>query len=504
MATKEDVEQAISHINDTWNGNAKYGVYGTTLDAVEISNIRGMNARFEFPWPVVAIAGTNGCGKTTALQMASTAYVQRVSTARYYTVGRWVRPAFAAVNEASPVRDASHIKYEFSDDSPPITVAYHPAQRRWRYPRRGNPERFVQFIGIGNYAPRIETVDRTHLSRSRLEIRHSVEIDDRIVQSISRILGNTYQNASIHTVSVPDAAWTAEVPMLSRDGIRYAESNMGAGEQKLVRLVRVLEELPSKSLILLEEPELTLHSDAQYGFAWYLMTLARRKGHQIIVATHSEQIFEALPPEGRILISRELGSTNVVAHAPRLSAARALSNSVRTNRDLVFVEDSVAASFLDNIFQRFSGDLIRNATIVEVGSTREVLKLVRRLRATGVRAVGVRDPDIGPAPAEGMFSLPGLQSVEELLLHPENIERTEEILSGVRAAFARALALGGQRGNASERAKRVLAALALELRKSDSFVADRLALGWLMNAANGEAARRLTLDIRQCLDELNG
>jgi predicted ATP-dependent endonuclease of OLD family len=38
---------------------------------------------------------------------------------------------------------------------------------------------------------------------------------------------------------------------------------MGAGEQKVVRLVQELERLPARSLILLEEPELTLHPDAQ-------------------------------------------------------------------------------------------------------------------------------------------------------------------------------------------------------------------------------------------------
>lgn len=137
---------------------------------------------------------------------------------------------------------------------------------------------------------------------------------------------------------------------------------MGAGEQKVVRLISTLEALPEKSLVLLEEPEISLHPDAQRGLAWYLMTLGRRKGHQIIIATHSTDIFEALPSKARVLIVRDKeGKPEILHNVKYLTAARELSSQLRTNNDLILVEDPVAKIMLQEAFRRHGRDLLDSA-----------------------------------------------------------------------------------------------------------------------------------------------
>ena len=501
VASQQDVNEAVAAIDEVWgNPPARNGRYGNALRAIEVHGIRGLDLSMEFSWPVVAIGGINGSGKTTVLQLCSAAYTRHESGARHFTLGRWVGQSIVAVDEAPMIQEDAHLLYQFIDGTPSLGVRYQAERTRWGYPRRGNPERDVEFVGIAGFAPRIERTDRTHQNRSRLEVRRTEQLHPRVVESISRILGNNYEAAEFHTVSAPNADWTDQIPKLRRNEVSYTEAHMGAGEQKLVRLVRHLENLPERSLVLLEEPELTLHPDAQFGLAWYLMSLSKRRGHQIIIATHSASMFEALPQSARIVIARDFGASTVLHNVSKLAAARQMSVTVRANKGLILVEDAVAAKLLSQIIDRFSPALRNDASIVEVGSDEDVRRLVEKFRGQGVRAVGVRDPDIGGDLAIGMFSLPGNLSPEEVLLEHGNVARADGIYPGLREAVDRASARGaGYQGSA--RAKRVMRALPSELGKPEDFISDRLSIAWLNDPGNHEAARQLARQLQELLDQ---
>jgi predicted ATPase len=500
MANQQDVNNASAALDEIWgNPPARNGLFGNALRSLSVSGIRGLDLEVEFSWPVAAIGGINGSGKTTLLQLCSCAYTRHGSGARHFTIGRWIGQSFDAVGETPTIEPDASLIYQFIDETPSLSVDYQSARTRWGYPRRGNPERNVDFVGIANFAPRIEKTDRTHQNRTRLEVRATEALADRVVESISRILGNTYDAAEFHTVSAPNAQWTDEIPQLARNGVSYTEAHMGAGEQKLVRLVRHLEGLPRRSLVLLEEPELTLHPDAQFGLAWYLMTLAKRQGHQIIVATHSGAIFEALPQAARIVVSRESGLSTVLHNVTKLAAARELSSSVRANKALILVEDIAAKNLLSQIIDRFASDMRAMISIIDVGSDDDVRRMVGKLRMQEVHAVGVRDPDVGEDGATGLFSLPGDVSPEQVLLEPHNIVRADSFYPGFSAAHARALIQG--RGYAgSAQAKRVMRALPAELQQSAEFVSDRLTIAWLSDPENENRARQLVENIRYALE----
>jgi hypothetical protein len=229
------------------------------------------------------------------------------------------------------------------------------------------------------------------------------------------------------------------------------------------------------------------------------MTLAKRKGHQIVIATHSPHIFEALPTEARVLLMRDNAGVDVLHSVTHLSAARELSASVRSNRDLVFVEDEVASRFLTEIWRRLAPDLLKSATIIPLGSAADVKRIVTRLRGQGVRAVGVRDPDQGEAPGHGLFALPGDCSPEQLLLEDANLERAEKLLAGVKDAAGRAKVQGhGYAG--SEAAKRIFSGLTSELEMSSDFIADRLTLAWLSDPHWESESQKLVASMRQACE----
>lgn len=494
MANDVQINTEIGRINEKWNNpEARNGLFGNILKSVTVKRVRELDAHIEFSWPITAIAGSNGSGKTTLLQLCSAAYVGNEG-GRIYKIGDWVRGALGG--ETPAFGPNSSVAFSFWDDHPTLSIPYQKERTRWGYPRHGNPVRNVDFIGITTFAPRIERKDRLHVFRSRLEVRGSKKFTPELLESISTVLGVPYPEGTMHNVGLPKGNWSDSLPQIKRGKNTYGEPHMGAGEQKVIRLIQSLEAIPPRSLVLLEEPEITLHPDAQRGLAWYLMSLARRKGHQILVATHSASLFETLPPEARVLLARTKKGVTVIPRAPVIAAARELSGVAKTNKDLVLVEDEVGKTFLCEILRRFDKNLLANCSVIPVGNTDDVYRMVTRFRSEDVRAIGVRDPDIGDAPNQGMFSLPGEVAPETLLLALENVQAAESYLNGIVDAFERAK-LVGLKLTGSKWAKEVFPALAHEMQISTELLGDRLTLAWL--GSHEDSAKKLVAAMNAAL-----
>lgn len=477
MPTSNEINREIEGIDRVWRANgARVGKFGNVIRRFHATGVRGIqDISLDFEWPVTVIAGTNGSGKTTILQLCSAAYQSPTGGGRNYRIGEWVRHALGA---QSPVYgEVASVEYHFEGESSSLQIPYVATTKRWGYPRRGNPTRPAMFLGVGHFSPRIEKKDRLNLLGARIGIRRTTPFTPQVLQSISTILGTTYEAGCTHLVGTAGEYWTDTVAEIRRGERSYGEPHMGAGEQKVIRMVTAIEALPDRSLVLLEEPEITLHPDAQYGLAWYLMNVAKRKGHQIIVSTHSTVIFNAVPAEGRILLTRELEGTVVIPRAPEIAAARELAGAVHRDSELILVEDDVGKQLVLELLRRYNRNLLRTAKVV-VGDTDQVRRLVQAFGAEGCRVVGVRDPDIGGSFLSGLVSLPGNLAPEEQLLESANLVRGENYIHGLRVAYGQA-ERAGLAARGSDRAKRVLAALADELRMSREQLIDRLASAWI-------------------------
>lgn len=79
---------------------------------------------------------------------------------------------------------------------------------------------------------------------------------------------------------------------------KYSEAFAGSGEMAVFRLVSEVLNAPPYSLILLDEPEVSLHPGAQERLKVFLLDQIIKKHHQIILTTHSPSIINGLPREG--------------------------------------------------------------------------------------------------------------------------------------------------------------------------------------------------------------
>lgn len=405
---------------------AKYGAshrflnFGHMLIQIHVNGFRcHSNTVIEINSPITALCGYNGTGKSTILQLASTAYTSPNSRFPQYYVKDFM---VVGTLDPTPFTDDASVEFRFwnSDRSVKrLKFSRDAKNKKWIGYRSRKIAKPVFFASIGLYLPKVERRDFTVRNASRVTVTESSKVAEIIKDWSCKVLGHSYENIYSHILSLSNSS--KKVIAVHRTGINYSEPHMGFGEARSQYLINVLEALPDKSLVLIEEPETSLHPSAQYQFGRYLVDVAIRKCHQIILTTHSEFVLEALPSASRIYLNR--GSSGIEP-IPGLTSqqAKSLMAGGHVKALHVLVEDNCAKAILSEIIRRIDSNFLRSVGIHPVGDADTIAKTVRTLNATGLPVAAVRDGDQPDIPDENIFKLPGTLPPEKELFSSEPIK----------------------------------------------------------------------------------
>ena len=435
----------LERLANKFSETNRFANYGNCLVQMHVRGFRcHRDTLIEFNSPVTAFCGRNGTGKSTLLQLAAAAYSSPVPADRPFYIRDFL---VVGKLDPTPFADDATVELHYWDgvissaERGPryvprkTTLSRNSRTKRWSgYGRR--PGRSVLFIGVGLYLPSSERRDFIFRNANRLELVLTEDADEKAREWTSRVLGYQYESMSRNTVSVHEREGT--LLSVQRAGRNYSEAHMGYGEGRTQYLIAALESAPERSLILIEEPETSLHPSAQHELAEYLIDVALRRGHQIIMSTHSEYLLIALPSASRIHLHPKDDS---ILPIPGLTAqqARSLMTEGHHPALTVLVEDECAQVVLYEILRRFDPEFRRTVRVVWAGDANTIGKTVRVVReARAAPLVAVRDGDQGEALAEGLLKLPGERPPEvELAESPEVqaalIEKYEVDLAEVRA-----------------------------------------------------------------------
>lgn len=400
-------------IQSMFDERNRFSNFGEVLVRIRIHGFRcHRDTLIEIGSPITAFCGMNGTGKSTILQLAAAAYQ---GTGKFNSQTFYIKD-FMVVGtlDPKPFDDDAYVEFRYwqSDRNlKTLTISRNNSTKRWQgYARR--PERSVFFAGVGLYLPKIEQRDFIVREARRLQVTGHSLVTNEIKDWTCKVLGQAYDNMMSNTVTYSKRK--GKVISVQRFGITYSESHMGFGEGRSQYLISTLETIPERSLVLIEEPETSLHPSAQYEFGRYLLDVVRRRRHQILLSTHSEFILEALPSQSRIYLMRtEKGITTI----PGLTAlqAKSLMAQGHVKSLYILVEDECAKAVLCEILRRADPDFLRSVDIVPVGGANLIGKTVRALKSTGLPVVGVLDGDMNDAPRENIFKLPGKYPPEKEL-----------------------------------------------------------------------------------------
>ena len=272
--------------------------------------------------------------------------------------------------------------------------------------------------------------------------------------SISKLFG--------YELLPPDASGAhilAEYAM-AEGGPRLDVASAGSGFQQVLMLLAFLNTRQG-AVLLLDEPDAHLHLILQDAIYYELRTLAALHRSQLIVATHSEVVIDAVEP-------RELC---VMLHEPRMvadndersrliSSLRVLSNAdvmqAMGVRGVLYVEDytdvNILRAWAATLEHRAAGlldtELMWNPLVFQAQEGRpgirardhfEALQLVR----TDLPGLELRDGDARPPVPDTEITGAGLQrlrwrryEIESYLVHPDAIARFIEAVVGADSAEA--------------------------------------------------------------------
>lgn len=122
----------------------------------------------------------------------------------------------------------------------------------------------------------------------------AINLSTNELKVISKILGKEYSTCKLINHSLFPKTEGLSIYFTS-DTFNYSEAFAGRGEFAVVKLVHEISKAQDNSLIILDEPEVSLHPRAQEELKKYLLQQIKRKGIQVVISTHSPTFVEGLP-----------------------------------------------------------------------------------------------------------------------------------------------------------------------------------------------------------------
>jgi predicted ATPase len=177
-------------------------------------------------------------------------------------------------------------------------------------------------------------------------------LSDTELAAVSDILGRKYSEIRLirHRFYNNDG-YTARMRTVD---FSYTEAFAGSGEFSIVKLVRTVMKCEPRSLILLDEPEVSLHPGAQERLMDFLGEQAKIHKHQIVISTHSPALVRTLPPQAIKVLAMDsaTGKIGLIRQEAFPEEAFFHLGAPVTGKVRVVVEDPLAKAIIEKSLRR--------------------------------------------------------------------------------------------------------------------------------------------------------
>ncbi|WEB40950.1 AAA family ATPase [Streptomyces yunnanensis] len=397
------ISTTVSPLTSDWNTD-RYSEKGWPqfLDSVTIAGLRGWAGEtVEFRFPVTAIAGENGAGKSTILKAAAAAYRapdNRPEMRTFYPDDFFPNTPWERVERVS-------LLYQFHLGVSSTALNLRKPSKRWR----GMPERVgrpVFFLDISRIQPIDTLIGYGKIAKQSTFRGDETEFSEADRNTLARIMNKSYTAGKMATYE------QKQIGILSTTEGEYSNFHQGAGEDATTDLVTLLRAAPRNSLVIIDEIESSLHPRAQRRLMAELFSIAHSQRIQFILSTHSPYVLEQLPAEARVYIQLERGGTRDVIYGVTPDFAMSLMDDVDHAELTLYCEDREAAVMIDALLSIERPEIRRRISVTPVGpaSTVKTLGHLSYDDKLPGKSIGVLDGDQNPA--AGCVKMPGNSAPE--------------------------------------------------------------------------------------------
>lgn len=238
---------------------------------------------------------------------------------------------------------------------------------------------------------------RSHVwPRKERIIEPARQLDTAQVAAVSKILGRAYDQITVLTHQY--FGFDGVSVRLRASGLNYSEAFAGSGEFAVAMLVTAVTEAQPRSLILLDEPEISLHPGAQQNLMGFIREQAKVRRHQFVLSTHSPEIIRDLPDDAIKVFQARPGDGKIELLSQASVPADAffrLGVPVSGER-MIFVEDALAGKVVERALQLLNNEAVSKRARVEVfpGGAAEIqARMIPVLALSGVECLVMLDGD---------------------------------------------------------------------------------------------------------------
>jgi predicted ATPase len=407
----------IRRLTAKWRAGA---AWPKRLEWVKIRGLRGWSdKRFDFGYPIMAVTGENGVGKSTVLQAAASVY-------------RSGKPWFASDFFPDTCWDkitSAEIEYQVREGSRKVSATIRKPTERW-YGNPDRPLRDVIYVDLSRIQPIPARVGFNKIVKGPHFEKSAMPYDSTRLSRFSQIMGRPYELAKM---AITNMHATREVPVIGHHGFAYSGFHQGAGETMIAELLKT--DWPKYSLVLIDEIETSLHPRAQRRLVHDIAERCRELELQVIFTTHSSYILDELPPEARAYVM-QVGSSLEIMYGVSSAFAMTKMDEVPTYECDLYVEDDRAKYMLTEIIVSHAKTLAGRCRVIPYGtaSVGQALGQMVFNRRFPTPSCVFLDGDQGDAP--GCVLLPGEDAPERVVFDALRAKNWQGLSQRVGRAFS--------------------------------------------------------------------
>jgi len=221
-----------------------------------------------------------------------------------------------------------------------------------------------------------------------------IAVSAKDLRVINRILGKNYKSAKKVVHDLFDRNKSPSV-IFETAAHTYSESFAGSGELAIVNLVLKVETLNEFDLLLIDEPETSLHPGAQTALIEYLLAATKKKHLQVVIATHSPTILDCLPNAALVVLEETIEGTVVNLNATKGTAFHRLGQP-DPNKVTIITEDRLLQAYVERALNHLPAEISSRVDVMPaVTGASEMLshQVPAYMNAPSARVLMVLDGD---------------------------------------------------------------------------------------------------------------
>lgn len=389
--------------------------YEKYLSKIHIIKCRAFEEQvIRFDFPVTALIGPNGGGKTTILGACALLY-DSVAPRQFFTRNKQLDEEMRNWSISYDAIDRTKSKM----DVVKRTASF--SKEKWY---RDALKRETLFFGVSRTLPAVERKDLSKFTNKNVVFKkNEIQVlGTEVAGHITKVLG---KDVSAYTVIKPDHY--GNITLLSgktKGGKTYSEFHFGAGESSIIKMILGIENATPQSLVLIEEIENGLHPLATERLVEYLVDVADRKSVQIIFTTHSEYAIAPLPAKA---VWAAIDGSAIQGKLD-IRSLRSITGEINSEL-VVYVEDEFAKKWISAILRTDDSIALDAIEIYAMGGDGTAVKANKFHNAdpsTSIKSICIIDGDSRQRDneEERVFRLPG--EAPELHVFDEIVDKLDE------------------------------------------------------------------------------